>query len=140
MRSAGLSGGASMFQGIDERMTKGVRCAGTICDELEVADPPVQRQIVLEMDTHARNVSQRPRNRQGPWCSETSWTKRHDTWAHAIASCSGSGGNRRRWTDGVSLTHGIETVRGERRGPRNARSFQVSPCTTRNMWRTGANH
>ena len=29
----------------------GVRCAGTICDELKVVDPPVQRQIVLEMDT-----------------------------------------------------------------------------------------
>ena len=28
----------------------GVRCAGTICDELKVVDPPVQRQIVLEMD------------------------------------------------------------------------------------------
>ena len=48
---------------------------------------------------------------------------------------------RRRRTDGVSWTHGIETVRGERdEGQGMCRSFQVSPCNTRNVWRPGANH
>ena len=73
----------------------GVRCAGTICDGLKVVGPPVQRQIVLEMGRpHAREcIAVTTLQPAGPWCSETSWTKRHDTWAHAIASCSGSGGN-----------------------------------------------
>ena len=117
-----------MFQGIDERMTMEFvapapsamnsnwwihQCRGRSCSKWTPSRP--------------KRIAETTSQPAGPWCSETSWTKRHDTWAHAIASCSGSGGNpsasdRRRILDSRDR-NGARRERDEGQGMRG-----VSRC------------
>ena len=92
-------------------------CAGTICDELKVVDPPVQRQIVLEMDTLTPETYRKDYLATGRPVVLRNFL---DEEARYL-------GTRDRFrTDGISWTHGIETVRGERDEGQGMRG--VSSC------------